>query len=44
MDTILVDKKMYLVMCLEILKNDTQPDVQVYVESEIVRLTMEGDT
>jgi hypothetical protein len=39
MDTILVDRKMYLLMCVEILKNDSNHDLQVYVESEIFRLS-----
>jgi len=39
MDTILVDRKKYLLMCVEILKNDAQNDLQIYVESEIFRLS-----
>ena len=39
MDTILVDRKKYLLMCVEILKNHAHKDLQVYVESEIFRLS-----
>jgi len=39
MDTILVDRRKYLVMCVEILKNHAHHDLQVYVESEIFRLS-----
>ena len=42
MDTILVDRKMYLLMCVEILKNHAHKDLQVYVESEIFRLSKGG--
>ena len=42
MDTILVDRKMYLLMCVEILKNHAHQDLQVYVESEIFRLSKGG--
>jgi len=42
MDTILVDRKKYLLMCVEILKNHAHKDLQVYVESEIFRLS-KGD-
>jgi hypothetical protein len=45
MDTIItipknnVDRKKYLLMCVEILKNHAHKDLQVYVESEIFRLS-----
>ncbi len=43
MDTILVDRKKYLLMCVEILKNHAHQDLQVYVESEIFRLSNGGE-
>ena len=43
MDTILVDRKKYLLMCVEILKNHAHKDLQVYVESEIFRLSNGDD-
>ena len=42
MDTFLVDRKKYLLMCVEILKNHAHQDLQVYVESEIFRLSKGG--
>ena len=39
MDTVIVDRKKYLLMCVEILKNHAHKDLQVYVESEIFRLS-----